>query len=112
MASATASKINRRRRRSPRPWTARWTLTWRILAVNIFAVLLLALGVIYLDAFRNKLSEERIGRFEREAEISAITAASVTPERRARRLPPSARQPEAGFVFTTPRDGSPPTAGR
>lgn len=86
MASAIASKSSRRRRRSPRPWTARWTLTWRILAVNIFAVLILALGVIYLDAFRNKLSEERIDRFEREAEISAITAALVPPEQRARAI--------------------------
>ncbi|MGI8704891.1 MAG: stimulus-sensing domain-containing protein [Sphingomicrobium sp.] len=86
MASVIASKSNRRRRRSPRPWTARWTLTWRILAVNIFAVLILALGVIYLDAFRNKLSEERIDRFEREAEISAITAGSVPPEQRAQTI--------------------------
>ncbi|MFP5330336.1 MAG: stimulus-sensing domain-containing protein [Alphaproteobacteria bacterium] len=74
------------RSRSSRPWTARWTLTWRILAVNIFAVLILALGVIYLDAFRNKLSKERIDRFEREAAISAVTAHSVAPERRAQAL--------------------------
>jgi two-component system sensor histidine kinase ChvG len=75
-----------RRRRSTRPWTARWTLTWRILAVNIFAVLLLALGVVYLDAFRNKLSDERIERLEREAQIAAIVAGSVPPERRAEAL--------------------------
>jgi len=70
----------------PRPWTARRTLTWRILAVNIFAVLILALGVIYLDAFRNKLSKERVDRFEREAEFSAIVAHSVAPDRRAEAL--------------------------
>ena len=87
MASATASKSSKRRRpRAPRPWTARWTLTWRILAVNVFAVLILALGVIYLDAFRNKLSAERTDRFEREAEISAIAARSVPPEQRAQAL--------------------------
>lgn len=76
----------RRRRYSTRPWTARRTLTWRILAVNIFAVLILALGVIYLDAFRNKLSEERTNRFEREAVIAAIAARSVPQERRAEAL--------------------------
>lgn len=76
----------RRRRYSTRPWTARWTLTWRILAVNIFAVLILALGVIYLDAFRNKLSEERTDRFEREAVIAAIAARSIPQERRAEAL--------------------------
>ena len=86
MASATGSKSSSRRRYSPRPWTARWTLTWRILAVNIFAVLILALGVIYLDAFRNKLSNERVQRTEREAEISAIIARSVPPEQRAQAL--------------------------
>ena len=88
MASVTASTINkrRRRRRPPRPWTARWTLTWRILAVNIFAVLILALGVVYLDAFRNKLSKERVQRTVREAEISAIIARSVPPEQRARAI--------------------------
>jgi len=85
MASATASKTSKRRERRPsprRPWTGRRTLTWRILAVNIFAVLILALGVIYLDAFRNKLSKERIQRTEREAEISAIIARSVPPDQR------------------------------
>jgi len=82
MASGTGLKTNNGHR-SARPWTARWTLAWRILAVNIFAVLILALGVIYLDAFRNKLSKERIDRFEREAEISAIVARSVARERRA-----------------------------
>ncbi len=83
MASATVSKTSKRRRRVPRPWNAGWTLTWRILAVNIFAVLILAFGVIYLDAFRNKLSEERVRRTEREAEISVIVARSLPPAQRA-----------------------------
>jgi len=45
-------------------------------------VLTLALGIIYLDAFRNKLSKERLQRTEREAEISAIIARSVPPGQR------------------------------
>jgi two-component system, OmpR family, sensor histidine kinase ChvG len=76
----------RRRRHPARPWTARWTLTWRILAVNILTVLLLALGVIYLDTFRNKLSKERIHRTEREAQISAIVTRSIPPSARAATL--------------------------
>jgi two-component system, OmpR family, sensor histidine kinase ChvG len=75
-----------RRRHPARPWTARWTLTWRILAVNILTVLLLALGVIYLDAFRNKLSKERIHRTEREAQISAIVTRSLPDSARAATL--------------------------
>lgn len=72
----------RRRRRDVRPWTARWTLTGRILAVNILTILILALGVIYLDAFRNKLSKERVHRTEREAQITAIVASSLPLEKR------------------------------
>ena len=78
--------MKRRRRHPARPWTDRWTLTWRILAVNIFAVLILAFGVIYLDAFRNKLLDERIQRTEREAEISAIIARSLSVEQRAQAI--------------------------
>jgi two-component system sensor histidine kinase ChvG len=78
--------VRRRRRRDARPWTARWTLTWRILAVNILTILILALGVIYLDAFRNKLSKERIHRTEREAQITAIIAGSLPPEKRPQAL--------------------------
>ena len=74
--------MRRRRRPDARPWTARWTLTWRILAVNILTILILALGVIYLDAFRNKLSKERVHRTEREAQITAIIANSIPPEKR------------------------------
>jgi two-component system sensor histidine kinase ChvG len=76
----------KRRRHPPRPWTGRWTLTWRILAVNILTVLILALGIIYLDAFRNKLSKERIHRTEREAEITAIITRSLPTGQRARAL--------------------------
>jgi two-component system, OmpR family, sensor histidine kinase ChvG len=85
----------KRRRYSTRPWTARWTLTWRILAVNIFAVLILALGVIYLDAFRNKLSEERTDRFEREAVIAAIAARSIPQEQRAQALAEMGRRTQS-----------------
>jgi len=76
----------RRRRRETRPWTARWTLTWRILAVNILTILILALGVIYLDAFRNKLSKERVHRTEREAQITAIIAGALPAEQRPQAL--------------------------
>src|SRR4051812_34906103 len=75
-----------RKRHPPRPWTARWTLTWRILAVNIFTVLILALGVIYLEAFRHKLSKERIHRTEREAEITATIAGMLPAEQRPKAL--------------------------
>ena len=87
MASVTVSKsASRRARRALRPPTGQWPLTRRIMAVNIFTVLVLAFGVIYLDTFRDKLSEERLRRTEREAQIGAIVANSLPPAERARGL--------------------------
>src|SRR6476620_5032780 len=40
-------------------WSGRWTLTHRILALNLLTVLLVALSTLYLDVFRNRLSKER-----------------------------------------------------
>ena len=56
-------------------WSGRWTLTYRILAVNILTLMLLALSIIYLDAFRNRLSKERVRQTKSEA---VVTAAALT----------------------------------
>lgn len=74
------------KRRKQRAWSGRWSLTHRILAVNILTVLILAFGVIYLDAFRNRLSKERIQRTEREAQISAIVVQNAPTDRQAAAL--------------------------
>ena len=34
-------------------WSGRWTLSHRILALNLITVLLVALSTLYLDVFRN-----------------------------------------------------------
>ena len=81
MASATVSKRNEAGARTL-TWSGRWTLAYRILAVNLLTLALLALGVISLDAFRNQLSEERVLRMEAEATILAEVLASATPDRR------------------------------
>jgi two-component system sensor histidine kinase ChvG len=54
-------------------WSGRWTLGHRILAVNILTLVLLALSVLYLDAYRNRLSKERT----RQARIEALTTAQA-----------------------------------
>jgi two-component system, OmpR family, sensor histidine kinase ChvG len=59
-------------------WSGRWTLAHRILAVNILTLVLLAASVLYLDAFRNQLSEERSRQAEREVAIAA-RALSLIP---------------------------------
>ena len=47
-------------------WSGRVSLTPRILAVNIFALALLAGSLFYLDGYRSRLIGERIERAERE----------------------------------------------
>ena len=41
-------------------WSGRWTLSYRILAVNILTIVLIALAIVYLDAYRNRLETERV----------------------------------------------------
>lgn len=52
-------------------WSARWSLTSRILAVNIFAVALLAGSFFWLDNYRVRLLEERTRQTETQAELIA-----------------------------------------
>src|SRR5689334_18310845 len=54
-------------------WSGRFSLRHRILALNLLTVLLVALSTIYLDAFRNRLSEERV----RQTKVEAVTTASA-----------------------------------
>ena len=59
-------------------WSGRWTLTHRILAVNILTLVIVALSVLYLDAYRNQVQDERLARILGEARIAAL-AADRTP---------------------------------
>ena len=52
-------------------WSGRWTLTHRILAVNILTLAIVALSILYLDAYRNQLQDEREARILGEARITA-----------------------------------------
>ncbi|HTU10950.1 MAG TPA: ATP-binding protein [Allosphingosinicella sp.] len=67
-----------------RGWSKRLTLRQRILAVNIFAVAILAGGLFYLDSFRTRLTEARIDQARSEAVMIAHMLAA---------LPPGAREP-------------------
>jgi len=76
MASATASP----RSSAPEPdrltWSKRFSLTQRILAVNLFALVMLAGGVLYLDSFRDRLLEQR----RVQAETGAVLMADAVAE--------------------------------
>ena len=48
-------------------WSGRWTLSYRILAVNILTIVLIGLAIVYLDAYRNRLAMERQRQVAAEA---------------------------------------------
>jgi len=61
-------------------WSRRWTLGWRILAVNVLTILLVALSTLYLDVFRNRLSKERVRQTRIEATATAQAIQAAGPE--------------------------------
>ncbi|HEY6662498.1 MAG TPA: stimulus-sensing domain-containing protein [Sphingomicrobium sp.] len=63
-------------------WSGRWSLAHRILAVNVLTVVLLALSVLYLDQYRNRLSKERSRQTRIEATITAQAILAAGPEDR------------------------------
>jgi len=65
---------------SVEPWQGRGSLTRRILAVNIVALVLMAGSLFYLDNFRVRLIEERRAQAEGEAQIAAA-AINAAPRR-------------------------------
>ena len=63
-------------------WSGRWSLAHRILAVNLLTVALLALSVLYLDQYRNRLSKERSRQTRIEATATAQAILAAGPEDR------------------------------
>ncbi|HMI41559.1 MAG TPA: sensor N-terminal transmembrane domain-containing protein, partial [Sphingomicrobium sp.] len=63
-------------------WSGRWTLTHRILAVNVLTLALIALSLLYLDAFRNQLGAERARLVDREALVAADALSAVPKDQR------------------------------
>ena len=84
MASDIDSTTNSEEADLALSWSGRWSLAHRILAVNILTLALLALGVIYLDQYRNRLSKERT----RQTRVEATTTA------RAMELVPQGQWPQ------------------
>jgi two-component system sensor histidine kinase ChvG len=73
MASDINSTISEEEADLTLSWSGRWTLGHRILAVNVLTLALLALSVLYLDTYRNRLSKER----SRQTRIEATTTAQA-----------------------------------
>jgi len=58
-------------------WSGRWTLGYRILALNVITFLLVAMSTLYLDVFRNRLSKARTQQTRIETVTTAAALAHV-----------------------------------
>ncbi|MBB4085011.1 sensor histidine kinase [Sphingomonas carotinifaciens] len=65
-------------------WSGQISLTRRILAVNIFALLLLAGGFFYLDSYRSRIMDSRVAQAGREARLVAEAIGTVVQDQRDR----------------------------
>ena len=63
-------------------WSGQISLTRRILAVNIFALLLLAGGFFYLDSYRSRIVDARVAQASREARLIGEALAMVRADQR------------------------------
>jgi len=63
-------------------WSARVSLTPRILFVNVFALALLAGGFFYLDSYRSRIVDSRVAQARREARLIAEALGAVDPPER------------------------------
>jgi two-component system sensor histidine kinase ChvG len=61
-------------------WSGRWTLGYRIFALNILTLLLVALSTLYLDVFRSRLSKERTQQTRIETATAAAALQHVPPQ--------------------------------
>lgn len=64
-------------------WSARVSLTPRILFVNVFALAMLAGGFFYLDSYRSRIVDGRVNQSIREARLIAEAIVAVPVRQRA-----------------------------
>jgi two-component system sensor histidine kinase ChvG len=84
---------------SPLVWSARWSLTTRILAVNILAVALLAGGFYYLDTYRTRLVDTRIEVMKDQLAMLDNALEAARPEERDRLIAEFAETTESRLRF-------------
>lgn len=62
-------------------WSNRLSLRQRILAVNVFALLIVAGSVFYLDSYRARIIDERVDQIAREAQLISAALGQSPRER-------------------------------
>lgn len=83
----------------PLVWSARWSLTTRILAVNILAVALLAGGFYYLDTYRSRLVDTRIEVMKDQLAMLDRALEAARPDQRERLIDEFAAATESRLRF-------------
>lgn len=73
-------------------WSGRISLTPRILAVNVFALALLAGGFFYLDSYRTRIVDARLEQSARELKLLAIGLENAPADRHDALIAAYARQ--------------------
>src|SRR3546814_6658482 len=84
---------------APLVWSARWSLTTRILAVNILAVALLASGFFYLDTYRTRLVDTRIAVMVDKLSMFDVALEAARPDQRQRLIGEFTRVTESRLRF-------------
>ncbi|MBN8805702.1 MAG: sensor N-terminal transmembrane domain-containing protein [Sphingopyxis terrae] len=84
---------------APLVWSARWSLTTRILAVNILAIALLAGGFFYLDTYRTRLVDTRISEMQDQLGLLDSALEAARPDQRARLIGEFTRATESRLRF-------------
>ena len=87
---------------SPLVWSARWSLTTRILAVNILAIALLAGGFYYLDTYRSRLVDTRIEVMKDQLAMLDSALEAARPDERTRLIEEFATATESRLRFYAP----------
>lgn len=81
MAPDIASPKNRHIPYPPILWRGGFSLTWRILAVNVFAIALFAGGFFYIDSYRSRVIDERLVQSSRRMEMIHDMSAYIPADR-------------------------------
>jgi two-component system sensor histidine kinase ChvG len=89
----------------PLRWSGRLSLTPRILAVNIFALALLAGGFFYLDSYRTRIIDSRLEQAKDELHLLALAMEDADPVQRQRLIVRFARQTESRIRRYAPDGG-------
>ena len=84
---------------APLVWSARWSLTTRILAVNILAIALLGFGFFYLDTYRSRLVDTRVDVMKEQMQMLDSALEAARPDQRARLIRDFTRATESRLRF-------------